>query len=565
MKKKSVSISILNFFNEDFTYSIISQISKLDLSDYDVTIIIGINRLSDDVSLDFFTIACNNIIKKNIILVIVDNNINIGFGEAHNKNLLNRSSDYFLILNNDIEFLEVGWFDKLLMSSADLVGMRNAPHYLLPNGCGSPDLEIMQYDYIEASCLLIKREVFENLGGFDNSFVVAYCEDSDLSLRAKMSGYRLDWVFIDHVHHRSSSAKRLPVETLMRITNINSAFFLSRWGWYLSRKRGLLIEIDTLGMGDIVNALHPLMYLRDLLGDRLLIKTNSLRGIFIKLGFNLTEETEEYEYHVLNLFSAESIEFRSHLNSQNQIYRVLGAKYSLVDNKFNLRQFFDSSELKRVTMHFDYERSSQWHGRGPDYKFFSYAASYFIRKGYEVVVVSKKPLPDSLICIFDRSTKFINNISLDDLFNIINSSEYVIAIDSLVFNIAQFFYKKLIVMFGPTLPSSRINRDVNVLVVYNEALDCLGCYNDPSAQKMNKCIFDQPRCESINIDEKVLEKKFDHFINFPEYRPMGFTSPNFAVPIHLIAETHIAPVNITISGRVALKIALKSLINRLKF
>lgn len=63
-------------------------------------------------------------------------------------------------------------------------------------------------DGLTAACLLIKRSVFEKLGGFDESFF-AYLEDVDLFLRLKKAGYKFALVsdIVVFHHHRKTSLK----------------------------------------------------------------------------------------------------------------------------------------------------------------------------------------------------------------------------------------------------------------------------------------------------------------------------------------------------------------------
>jgi len=64
-----------------------------------------------------------------------------------------------------------------------------------------------QLDGLTAACLFIKKQVFEKIGGFDESFF-AYLEDVDLFLRLKKKGFRFALnpnVFVIHNHLTTSS------------------------------------------------------------------------------------------------------------------------------------------------------------------------------------------------------------------------------------------------------------------------------------------------------------------------------------------------------------------------
>jgi GT2 family glycosyltransferase len=58
---------------------------------------------------------------------------------------------------------------------------------------------------VTAACLLIRREVFDSVGGLDEELTVAF-NDVDLCLRVREAGYRNLWTpFADLIHHESAS------------------------------------------------------------------------------------------------------------------------------------------------------------------------------------------------------------------------------------------------------------------------------------------------------------------------------------------------------------------------
>jgi len=61
------------------------------------------------------------------------------------------------------------------------------------------------YSAVTAACMMVRREVFERVGGFDETFAVAY-NDVDLCLRIREAGYYN--VYLPHVeviHYESRS------------------------------------------------------------------------------------------------------------------------------------------------------------------------------------------------------------------------------------------------------------------------------------------------------------------------------------------------------------------------
>lgn len=73
-----------------------------------------------------------------------------------------------------------------------------------PNDNSDRDL-----DGLTAACLLVKREAFENLGGFDESFI-AYLEDVDFFLRFKRAGYKFGVATdVEVLHKHLSTSKKM--------------------------------------------------------------------------------------------------------------------------------------------------------------------------------------------------------------------------------------------------------------------------------------------------------------------------------------------------------------------
>ena len=67
-----------------------------------------------------------------------------------------------------------------------------------------------EVDYVSGVCLAIETERFRAMGGFDDAFAPAYCEDADLCLRLKAQGLRV--VYQPEsviVHHLSSTSNEL--------------------------------------------------------------------------------------------------------------------------------------------------------------------------------------------------------------------------------------------------------------------------------------------------------------------------------------------------------------------
>jgi GT2 family glycosyltransferase len=138
---------------------------------------------------------------------------NVGYGEAVNLAARQTDADYLVVLNQDV-VAAPGWLEPLVealeadpgaaLATPKIVlrsdpsrvnACGNLPHYTGITTCrgfNRPAAEFRQPEPVPAvsgAAFVIRRAVFEQLGGFDPRFFL-YLEDTDLSLRALQAGYR---------------------------------------------------------------------------------------------------------------------------------------------------------------------------------------------------------------------------------------------------------------------------------------------------------------------------------------------------------------------------------------
>lgn len=163
----------------------------------------------------------------------IENDQNRGFGPANNQAFQQFSeTDYFLLLNNDIEITNDSWLSTFVdfaeENGSDITGCRlEYPDGRLQHGGGivrpgwppaihinestetniqdSPD-SVWRPDYVTGAAFLIRQTVVETANGFDDSFIPAYYEETDLCLRAARCGFDI-WYTPEPtlIHHEASS------------------------------------------------------------------------------------------------------------------------------------------------------------------------------------------------------------------------------------------------------------------------------------------------------------------------------------------------------------------------
>jgi GT2 family glycosyltransferase len=184
---------------------------------------------------------------------------NLGYLRSCNAAARIAEGDYLMLLNNDTQVMP-GWLDALLESFSGRSDVGAVGSKLLyPNGrlqeagcivwddgsgwnfgrSDSPDRPMYNYlrevDYCSAASLLVPRALFNDLGGFDERYAPAYCEDSDLAFRLREHGYKVLYQPRSHVVHFEGVTHGRSLSNGMKAGQLhNQQKFQARWHSVLS-------------------------------------------------------------------------------------------------------------------------------------------------------------------------------------------------------------------------------------------------------------------------------------------------------------------------------------------
>ncbi len=201
--KVSIVIPVYNEF--DYTYQCIQSIID-NVKNVSYEIIIG-----DDESTDT-TKKIHKIIQN---VKVNKNTTDHGFLMNCNRAAKLASGQYLVFLNNDTVVKE-NWLESLvqLIESDEKVGLVGSklvyPDGRLQEAGGiiwrdasgwnygreqNPDMPEYNYvrecDYISGASIMISKALWEEIGGFDERFKPAYCEDSDLAFEVRKRGLKV--------------------------------------------------------------------------------------------------------------------------------------------------------------------------------------------------------------------------------------------------------------------------------------------------------------------------------------------------------------------------------------
>jgi O-antigen biosynthesis protein len=232
-----LSIIIVNYNVKEFLQNLLHSIAKSALNiSYEIIIV---DNASDDGSVEFIKDKFPDV-------KLISNNKNLGFSKANNLGLKIAQGKYILLLNPDallredtlqkmIEFFkntpDAGLAGCKILNpdgSLQLACRRNFPgpwtSFCKVTGLSSlfpksrifarynltymDENQTYEVDAISGSFMMMKKEVYEKVGGFDEEFFM-YGEDLDLCYRIQKAGYKVYYVHDTQIiHYKGESTKR---------------------------------------------------------------------------------------------------------------------------------------------------------------------------------------------------------------------------------------------------------------------------------------------------------------------------------------------------------------------
>lgn len=201
--KVSIIIPVYNQF--EYTYNCLESIHK-NSGDISYEIIVA-DDCSTDLTKDLEKVAEG--------INVIHNEKNLRFLLNCNNAARQASGEYIVFLNNDTQ-VQAGWLDALVsvMERDPRIGMagskllysdghlqeaggiiwKDASAWNYGNRQNPNDSEfsyIHETDYISGAAIMIRASLWKEIGGFDERFAPAYCEDSDLAFEVRRHGYKV--------------------------------------------------------------------------------------------------------------------------------------------------------------------------------------------------------------------------------------------------------------------------------------------------------------------------------------------------------------------------------------
>lgn len=196
---------------------------------------------------------------------LIKNRENLGFIRTCNHGAEEARGQFLLFLNNDTVVLP-GWLDELKRTFDDndnvgLVGskliypdgtLQEAGGIIWQDGSGwnygrndDPDKPAYNYlrevDYCSGASIMVPRKLFFDVGCFDERYIPAYYEDTDLAFSLREKGYRVMYQPLSRIVHYEGVSSGTDLNSGVKKYQVdNSKKFYEKWKRILAdhRKNG---------------------------------------------------------------------------------------------------------------------------------------------------------------------------------------------------------------------------------------------------------------------------------------------------------------------------------------
>jgi O-antigen biosynthesis protein len=199
-----VSIIVPVFNQSHYTFNCLNSLNSIQSIEYEVIVV-------DDASTDDTQKVLSDISG----IRIITNDSNAGFIRSCNRGAAEAQGEFICFLNNDTKVFP-NWLESLLeLINNDLTVGAVGSKLIYPDGrlqeaggiiwkdasgCNFGRLEdptdpaynyVREVDYCSGASLLVRRDLFNRIGGFSEEFLPAYYEDTDLCFTIRSLGYKV--------------------------------------------------------------------------------------------------------------------------------------------------------------------------------------------------------------------------------------------------------------------------------------------------------------------------------------------------------------------------------------
>lgn len=234
-EKISISVIILNRNNKKVIGRCIESLINYNSYDYEIIVV---DNQSTDGSLEILQDRFGDKIK------LIKNKKN-GCSLGRNLGVENAKGNHIVFLDSDQWVLDCNWLDAGLDIMKNIkeigavgwsAGWFGKDSVQGPIVDDFPNRAIKTYEkfktnieYIGSGGLLMRKELFNEIGGFDEYYDPTCFEDTDLSFKIRHAGYEIaycPYISIFHLPHQTTNSS---LEEYFKLMKKNGDYFVNKW------------------------------------------------------------------------------------------------------------------------------------------------------------------------------------------------------------------------------------------------------------------------------------------------------------------------------------------------
>lgn len=242
---------------EDLKKCINSILSKTTYTDYEIIVVE--NNSKEGETFKYYQELEK---QENIKVVVWEHEFN--FSKINNYGVTFAKGKHYLFLNNDIEIISADWIEQMVMFTARddvgavgiklLYGNDTVQHGGIAVGVAGSAANLCQLfprsyegymsrlsvvsnmSAVTAACMMIKKEAFESVGGFDEILAVSF-NDVDICLKIRDKGYYIVFNPVAEAYHYESLSRGYDTRGKKRTRMENEkSILVERWQKYFDIK-----------------------------------------------------------------------------------------------------------------------------------------------------------------------------------------------------------------------------------------------------------------------------------------------------------------------------------------